>query len=264
MYFDIEYCNRNATENAPFKIERENGMNRHLFFYFSSQVIIKIYDEIIECPPGTCILYEPTMYQYFYVEKNRLNHDYIDFTLNEPNFFKEINFPVNRPFNLKNTDNISKTIAEIVDEKNGVEIGNKYKCELLLMKLFIDISRAYHHRKTYSNEKFIEVQREKFEQMRLNMYKSPDQIKVSSLAKQMGYSLARFTELYKKYFGCSPIEDLTKARILRVKLLLEEGTKTKEIIKLLGFSGEEYFYRWFKKNFKMTINEYKDKNLKQQ
>ena len=259
MYFNIEYCNVNATENPPFKIERENGMNRHLFFHFSSQVVIKIYDEIITCPPGTCILYEPTMYQYFYVEKNRLNHDYIDFALNVPDFFKEINFPINKPFNLKDSNRVSELISQIVDEKNNFELGNKYRCDMLMIELFIYISRSYHHRKTYSNERFVEIQKTQFEKIRLDMYKSPDLLSVSSIAKKMGYSLARFTELYKKYFGCTPIEDLTEARKLRVKLLLEEGTKTKEIIRLLGFSGEEYFYRWFKKNFNMTITEYKEK-----
>ena len=58
------------------------------------------------------------------------------------------------------------------------------------------------------------------------------------------------------YFHTTPIKDLTNARISRVEELIGNGLSTKEIIRKIGFSSEEYFYRWFKKHFKMTKEDY--------
>ena len=259
MYFDIRKCDINVIENATFKIWRPNGIALYIFFYFSSQVIIKTGDDEIVCAPGTCILYEPNSYQCFYVDKNRLNHDYIVFNLKVPTFFKDIKFPVNKPLNFKNTEKISDLVHQIIEEEKGIKIGNVYKYDMLMLELFIYISRTYHNKKTYSNDFYTEEQRVEFERIRLEIYKSPELLNVSKIAKNTGYSLARFSELYKKFFGCTPITDLTEAKKLRVKLLLIDNLKTKEIIKQMGFSGEIYFYRWFKQNFKMTLNEYKEK-----
>ena len=122
--------------------------------------------------------------------------------------------------------------------------------------MFINLSRKYHHRKKYNFQQYNDSLKSRFEQTRLDMYQLPDDIKVASLAKKMGFSISRFNELYKVYFKTTPIKDLTKARISRVDDLIKEGYSTKEIIKKIGFASEEYFYRWFKKNFKMTKENY--------
>ena len=92
------------------------------------------------------------------------------------------------------------------------------------------------------------------------MYQCPDNIEVSTLVNQLGFSPSRFNYLYKKFFNVSPINDLTIARKLRVKEMIENNMSTKEIIKAIGFESEEYFYRWFKKEFNMTKNEYEELN----
>ena len=256
MIFKIEYCGPNTIENAPFKIDRPDGSYRYIFFHFISQVIININNNDIICQPGTCILYTPKTTQMFYVNNNRLNHDYIDFILLDEEFFKKINFPLNTPFNPKESLFINDMILKINDERDNVELGNNYLCDSMLTELFVTLSRKFHHRKKYNFEKFTDIQKNKFEELRLNIYQKPDSLKISELAKSMGFSLSRFNELYKKFFNTTPISDLTQARIIRVDELVKEGYSTKEIIKKIGFSSDEYFYRWFKKHFKMTKEDY--------
>ena len=260
MIFKIEYLEANAIESAPFKIDRPEGSYRYIFFHFVSEIKIEIDGKEITASPGTCILYTPNTKQKFYVENNRLNHDYIDFFLLDDEFFSEIDFPLNTPFNPKDSKFINETIKEIQIEKNDFKLGGIYKCEALMIELFITLARKYHNRKSYSFEKFSNIQKEKFEELRLAIYQNPDQLKVSNIAKNIGFSLSRFNELYKSYFNTTPIKDLTKARIIRVEELLNEGYSTKEIIKTIGFSSDEYFYRWFKKHFKTTKNKYVEKN----
>lgn len=256
MIFKLEYCAANQIENAPFKIERPDGSYRYIFFHFTSQVVIELGEKTITSQPGTCILYTPQTPQYFYVDKNRLNHDYIDFILLEDDFFKKINFPINTPFNPRDSHNINNIIKKISEEKNSVEIGSGYSCEAKMIDFFVNLSRKYHYRKTYNNEKYADTLKTKFEELRLNIYQLPDELNISSIAKSMGFSLSRFNELYKEYFKTTPIKDLTKARISRVEDLIKEGYRTKEIIKKIGFSSEEYFYRWFKKHFNITKEDY--------
>ena len=256
MILKVEYCSTNVIENAPFMIDRPEGSYRYIFFHFTSLVSIIINNEVLIAQPGTCILYSPKEAQKFFVDKNRLNHDYLDFIVEDESFFKKINFPLNTPFNPKDSEYITNTIEIISEEKGSNKLGNQYISETKAIELFINLSRKLHHRKAFGQENYSNTLKLKFEKIRLDMYQMPDQVKVSSLAKTLGFSLSRFNELYKEYFITTPIIDLTNARISRVDDLIKEGYSTKEIIKKIGFSSDEYFYRWFKKHFKMTKDEY--------
>lgn len=256
MLFQIEYCATKITENAPFKIDRPDGSYRYIFFHFTSQVIMTLKGENIIIQPGTCILYSPQEAQKFYVEKSRLNHDFVDFICNDDSFFKKINFPVNIPFNPKDSNYISETINSILNERTETKLGHEYMEDVILTNFLVTLSRKYHHRKKYNFQQYNASLKSRFEQLRLDMYQLPDDIKVSLLAKKMGFSISRFNELYKLFFNTTPINDLTHARISRVDDLIKEGYSTKEIIKKIGFVSEEYFYRWFKKNFKTTKDNY--------
>ena len=257
MIFSIEYYGANVIENLPFKIERPEGSYRYIFFHFISQVTVELNDKKILVSPGTCILYSPNVQQKFYVENNRLCHDFVDFNLVDENFLEEIKFPLNTLFNPRESTLINYTINEIVNEKNNPEIGTNYLCDLKLAELFLTLTRKIHHHKLSSKEQYSKMLYSKFEEIRLKIYQKPDSLNVSSIAKQMGFfSLSRFNELYKTYFNTTPMKDLTEARIKRVEELLKDGCSTNEIISKLGFSSNEYFYRWFKKHFKMTKDEY--------
>ena len=106
----IEHLGSNVIENQPFKIDRPDGSYRYIFFHFTSKVIVEIDGQIIEANPGSCILYEPQIKQKFYVNDNRLNHDYIDFIIEDESFFKKIKFPLNTIFYPKFSSEISATI----------------------------------------------------------------------------------------------------------------------------------------------------------
>ena len=151
MILKIEYCGVQVIENAPFMIDRPEGSYRYIFFHFTSQVTIVINNELITAAPGTCILYTPKEAQKFFVEKNRLNHDYIDFILEDETFLKNISFPLNTPFNPKDSELITNTIKVINTEKQGNKLGGQFISELKTIELFINLSRTIHHHKTFSN-----------------------------------------------------------------------------------------------------------------
>lgn len=252
----IEYVGHTIIENQPFSIDRPEGSYRYIFFHFSSKVMIEINGEIIEATPGSCILYEPKHPQKFFVEDNRLNHDYVDFTIDDESLFKKIRFPLNTLFHPKSSSEISSTIKQIFEENKESKFGSEIMNDALFTALLIKLSRKVHvthnlSKKTYNDELKI-----KFEKIRLDMYNNPDNLEVSKLADSLGFSLAHFNYLYKEFFSITPIKDLTLARIQRVNDLIANNIPTKDIIKMIGFTSDEYFYRWFKKHNKLTKSEY--------
>ena len=252
----IEYLGSNIIENQPFKIDRPEGSYRYIFFHFVSKVMIEIDGQIIEANPGSCILYEPNIKQKFYVNNNRLNHDYIDFIVEDESFLKKIKFPLNTVIYPKMSVEISSTINKMKEELNSDTIGSKYILDSLFSILMVNISRKLHVKRDYQKKSYSHELKSKFEKIRLDMYDSPDNLEVSKLAESLGFSLSHFNYLYKEYFSVTPIKDLTAARLQRVNELIQNGIPTKEIIKTIGFTSDEYFYRWFKKHNKLTKSEY--------
>lgn len=259
MDFKLHYLGYKAIENAPFAIDRPDGSFRYIFFHFISSVYMQTPEGIKHIEPGSCILYEPKVAQKFFVNSNRLSHDYLDFEIFDRELFNKIAFPLNTPFNPKFSTFITDIIYQIHEESNSSKVGSEYMQSSLMMNLFIAISRKIHNHSIGVNRKYDEELKTKFEEIRVGMYSNPDGLSVQALAQQLNFSLSHFNFLYKSYFGLTPIKDLTQARISRVEELIKKEESTANIVKKLGFSSSEYYYRWFKKHFGITPQIYKNK-----
>lgn len=256
MLFNLHYFGYQSIEKAPFEINRPDGSARYIFFHFSSSVKVEINNKIIEAPPGSCILYEPKKPQRFFVTKVNLNHDYLDFSCSNPDFFKDIRFPLNSIISPSMSHYIISNIEKIHSENNSNRLGSEYIILSVMQTLFVSISRKIHNFSFSSNEYEQSLQR-KFEQIRLDMYHNPGAFKVKNMANKLDFSMSHFGYLYKKFFDVTPISDLTKARIEYIKNTNFTTESTFEISKILGFESVEYFYRWFKAKFKETPSEYR-------
>ncbi|MDR0832316.1 MAG: AraC family transcriptional regulator [Bacillales bacterium] len=258
MHINLRYFGNRVTEETPFEINRPEGSSRYIFFHFISPVEMQIDNQVIQGNPGNCILYTPKTKQYFRAVRNRLNHDYLDFTLDDENFFREIGFPVNEIFNPFLSNNINNLFVKINEEKKSGKLDSKYLISSYLIEFFIEIARKLKRgRKTVSNDEELKI---KFENLRLALYQSPKDYSVSEMADSFHYSLPYFNILYKKFLEISPIDDLNLARIEYIEKNPNCLSKIKDVVNELGFFSDEYFYRWFKKNFKMTPKEYKNLN----
>jgi AraC-like DNA-binding protein len=71
---------------------------------------------------------------------------------------------------------------------------------------------------------------------------------VARMAQRAYLSRARFTALYKEFFGLSPMEDVISMRMQKARWLLENSTlSVKEIGRQVGFEDHTYFNRIFRK-----------------
>lgn len=262
MDFKLHYVGSKVIEQGDFKITRPEGSPRFIFFHFNSTVSFTINGEKIDGIPGCCILYEPGVQQEFESNSMRINHDYLDFECFDSRIFKELRIPLNEIITTPISDEITKTIADIYDYSKGDYVLDVI-VEKKLLDLFITLSDAIHKRHSNLNTNYSESLRSLFEKLRHDLYQNPQGLTATALAKKLGFTPSYFNVLYKKFFFTTPLKDLDKARLEMVKKMLLSGEKTYEIVRLLGFSNEEYFYYWFKRNTNMTIRKFIESKKKE-
>jgi len=78
------------------------------------------------------------------------------------------------------------------------------------------------------------------------------------LAREASFSRSRFSALYQRTFGVSPIEHLIRVRIERARQLLQQGRHTVgQVAALCGFDHLSYFTRAFRRRVGCTPREYR-------
>lgn len=250
----LHYFGHKVIEEPPFSINRPEGSFRFIFFHFITPVVLYTSEGSYEAPPGSCILYRPGTLQRFEVTKNRLNHDYLDFVIEDDLFFDTIKFPLNEVFNPFMSDEIKKLYKKIIEERQQGRPDSKYLISCYLTEFFIDVARKLNKTKRYKKQ--TNILAEKFEDIRLKLYQNPKENHVFDMADSLHYSLPYFSYLYKKYLKVTPIEDLNNARIAYINNHKDDFKSVNFLCEELGFSSVEYFYRWFKTNFDMTPKEF--------
>ena len=82
-------------------------------------------------------------------------------------------------------------------------------------------------------------------------------VTLNSVCTALAMSTSYFSSVFKNYTGETFIESLTKKRMEKAKILLEQGNlKTYEIAEAVGFSDAHYFSVAFKKAVGKTPTEY--------
>ena len=82
-------------------------------------------------------------------------------------------------------------------------------------------------------------------------------VSLNSVCTALAMSTSYFSSIFKNYTGETFIESLTKKRMEKAKILLEQGNlKTYEIAEAVGYSDAHYFSVAFKKVVEKTPTEY--------
>ena len=91
----------------------------------------------------------------------------------------------------------------------------------------------------------------------LNNY--TEQISLSELAKMSNFSISRFTNLFKKRTGVTPIYYINLTRLEHAKYLLEQTAyPIKTIMEKVGFLDSSYFSKMFKNYYGVSPLQYRN------
>ena len=89
-----------------------------------------------------------------------------------------------------------------------------------------------------------------------------EDISLASIAAEVGYHPAYFSELFKRTTGETFMESLTKLRIGYARSMLLSGFSVSDACFLSGFGSLSNFLEMFKRNCKITPSEYRKNALK--
>lgn len=183
--------------------------------------------------------------------------DFIDFVSN-----KESGPFITLKVSSKN--DIIVLIDRILKEKENDEIGKDFLNYLLVLELFVLISRAmkmeWENSIKGKSNKLKEVIQAAVNYININYERD---ISLKDIAKYVFLSPSYFAKAFKDETGKSPISYLIQVRLNRAKeLLAETEQKVYEIAVSVGFSNQQRFNEIFKKYTGMTPLQYRKQQKK--
>ncbi|MDF2522796.1 MAG: AraC family transcriptional regulator [Clostridiales bacterium] len=154
-------------------------------------------------------------------------------------------------------------LNRILREKESNEIASDFLKHLMVMELFVLISRAlkmeWENSIKNKSPKIKELVQAAVSYIQNNYERD---ISLADIAKFVFLSPSYFIRAFKEEMGISPINYLLKIRIERAKELLEETeSKISDIALNVGFSNQQRFNEIFKKHVKMTPLQYRKQKL---
>jgi AraC-like DNA-binding protein len=141
-------------------------------------------------------------------------------------------------------------------EHNSDEIGSSDAIKSIMTQMIIAMHRAYERRNTRHNEQ------SKIVAVRNAIAQNPEKRwTLESMAAMSGYSVSRFSELYRSRYNISPVNDVIAYRISYAKALLLSGqTTVSYVADACGFSTLNYFSKLFKASVGCSPSEYMRKH----
>lgn len=165
---------------------------------------------------------------------------------------KKYPLPQNVAFNVGEGYFFRKYANQMLSEYNSEKIGADDIINCLITQMVIDTHRAY-IKENSSDEPYADIAA-----VRRAIIKNPEKNwTLKEMTKMSGYSTSRFSELYCKLYGTSPINDVINQRIALGKRLLMSGqASVSYVAETCGFNTINYFSKYFKKATGYSPSEY--------
>lgn len=257
--------------------------NRHEFYEMvyikKGNAVFEIAGKEVDIGPNNILIIKPRQPHKFTVKsksgcefvvfnfkfENRLNKEVAEVSYED--FLNFLNGRETWPFitlkvNAKN--DIITLLDRILIEKNNNDIGSEFMNYLLMLELFVLISRAlkaeWENSIKGKSHKLGEVIQAAINFINNNYERD---ISLGDISKYVFLSQSYFARAFKEAIGISPINYLIKTRVERAKeLLTETNRKVADIAVSVGFSNQQRFNEIFKKYTGMTPLQYrKRKNI---
>lgn len=251
--------------------------NRHEFFEMvymkKGNAVFEISGQPVVLGPNDITIIKPKQYHKFNVKsqscefivlsfkfENTLNKEFSEVSLHD--FLNFVSSKETGPFitlKVSQKNDIVTLLNRILKERQGEEIGSDFLNQLLVLELFVLISRALKMEwessirdKTPKLKELIEIA---VKYIHNNFERD---ISLGDVAKYVFLSPSYFTRAFKDEVGLSPINYLLKLRVERAKELLEDTDhKISDIALSVGFSNQQRFNEIFKKYSRMTPLQYR-------
>ncbi|HOJ11393.1 MAG TPA: AraC family transcriptional regulator [Clostridiales bacterium] len=252
--------------------------NRHEFFEMvyikKGNVIFEISGESAEIGPNEMIIIKPKQDHKFIVKshsgcefvvcnfkfENRVRNDISEVSLEDfLNFVRDRETGAFITLKVSAKNDIIMLLDRILKEKQSDEPGTEFLNYLLVLELFVLISRAlkmeWENSIKGKSTKLKEVIQAAVSFINTNYERD---ISLRDISKYVFLSPSYFAKAFKEETGKSPISYLIQVRLNRAKeLLAATEQKVGEIALAVGFSNQQRFNEIFKKYTGMTPLQYR-------
>ncbi|TYQ16853.1 UNVERIFIED_CONTAM: AraC-like DNA-binding protein [Acetivibrio alkalicellulosi] len=255
--------------------------NSHEFFEMvyikKGNAVFEISGNHAEIGPNDIIIIKPDQFHKFEV-KSKMGCEFIVLSFRFENKFEGqfsgvsledfLNFVSKKEWGsfislkVSHKNEIINLLNRILKERQNPDIGSEFLNYLLVLELFVLISRAL--KMEWENSiKNKSPKLKELMQVAVNFIHNNYErdISLKDISKYVFLSSSYFTRAFKEEIGISPINYLLKIRIERAKELLESTqTKISDIALSVGFSNQQRFNDIFKKYTKLTPLQYRKQN----
>ncbi len=241
-------------EEPIFTIDRPQGLNNITFLHFLGEINIIYNGELIKAKSGAVIFYSPDAPQYFRSEKP-LVHNWMHLSSDFMPYLTSLGIRFNEIYYIPSDGFITEIFEKIQSELYVLNCPDS-EIALHYVKIFLlTFSRKIKSGANAPKDKLYED----FLFLRNGLQKEyANKMSIASLASRIGISQSRFFELYNKFFGISPTEDLINIRLSNTKRLLSEtNLPIGEISFRCGYTNVYHFTRQFKSRLGYSPKEYR-------
>lgn len=260
--------------DTSWSMEPNRHDNYEMVYMKKGNTVFEIEGQPVELGPNDIIIIKPWQYHKFIV-KSDTGCDFIvlNFMFESMNsrefseiplgdFLNFVSGKENGPYislKVSQKNEIITLLNRILKERESNEIGSRFLTQLLVLELFVLISRAlkmeWESSIKYKSPKLKELIDVSVRYINNNFERD---ISLTDIARYVFLSPSYFTRAFKDEMKTSPISYLLKVRVTRAKeLLAETDNKIGDIALSVGFSNQQRFNEIFKKHAGMTPLQYR-------
>lgn len=165
---------------------------------------------------------------------------------------KEYPLPLNEAFSVGEGLFLRKYFNDLLAEYNSELAGALDMIKSIMTQMIIAMHRAYVNQNAGDDEfrKIVAIRH-------AIAHNPAKKWTLKNMAAMSGYSVSRFSELYRKMYDISPINDVIAHRISLAKALLLSGqTSVSYVATACGFNTVNYFSKFFKASTGYAPSEY--------
>lgn len=266
-------------QNITWSMEPNRHENYEMVYMKKGYAVFEISGQKVELGPNDIVIIKPLQYHKFIVKsesgcefivlnftfENRINGEHSQIPMED--FLNFVSSRETGPYitlKVSPKNEIVVLLNRILKERESSEPGSEFLNYLLIMELFVLLSRAL----KMEWENSIKLKSPKLKELigiAINFIHNNFErdISLGDIARFVFLSPSYFTRAFKEETGMSPINYLLKVRIERAKELLEDtGLKISDIALSVGFSNQQRFNEMFKKYAGLTPLQYRKKNDK--
>ncbi|ABV64344.1 ABC transporter substrate-binding protein [Bacillus pumilus] len=147
-------------------------------------------------------------------------------------------------------DQIHYSLSQMIDLWKKNDSVHSFQCQLLFQSLILKLLTLHQHKVGDTAQALLKTKQY------INDH-SDEPIRLATLAKMAGISPNHYSEQFKKQFGQSVTDYVTRKRLTRAKQLIAQGhNKLRNIAQEIGYQDPYYFSRLFKKKTGITPSQY--------